>query len=299
MKNTLSSAQQTLRDMINNKAELSALTGSIRHGVTLSMLIDALEDMKITDPKLISGLQRAAGSRLKQPLKTSTADKLAASMLGYGRTNHMFAELKDNSLWQCTTVGTQAVYKANSGIKFYAPMDIHLTEADMDMLYGGGLWDIYADENERFKVLNQINATNFPENPPPGTFVMKTRDAAAMHFHFNGFTCPSSEMVELVEALTMEMNELEKEYDKHLYRCHFHHIRAEQLSSVTEAKNALLACVEETIGILTTYQAENHQLYVIDFERAGDGNVAIHQVIGFPQTMITDSRFSAVVGANR
>ena len=293
MKTEITPTQKAFRDIVKGKDELSLLTGSIRHGLTLSVMIDTLEEMKITDPNLIAGLRKAAGSRVNKQLKTSSADKLAAAILGYGRTNQMFAEYKQAKNWQCVTVGMSSVSGEHVEVPFYAPSDIDLTFADMDMVYGGGLWEVHVDSDDYVDILHTQKPIAPPKKLPPHT-TMTTEDVAAVHLHFDGFICHPRDIATQMQSLLSNIRHIRQAYDTHLTQCNFHILNPADLINISTVTDALTARLTDEVGAVTLFQAGNGQMYLIDSTEMGGGKLQVNQVIGFPQIMRNDVRFKSL-----
>ena len=294
MKTKPSAQQLNLRKAIKGKQELSLLTHTLRHSIDLELLISVFEDMGITDPAVIQPLKKAAGSRLSDPLKANIADKLAAAMLGYGRTNQMFSEYKQVERLQKITVGAKLSNNEDSNLEFYAPENVDLTEADMDMMYGGGLWDMCAPESERMSILNKSVAEYSAQlTGASGAFLLTSNDVAFFQFDFERFIILKSDLMEKVSAFPLTLEPISREYEKELRQCTMHTMPGDKLTSITNTGKALADHLESYDGMVSTYQSEKGQLFVVAYKDISETLILVDSVVTFPQHMKTDKRFSA------
>lgn len=298
MKTKPSTQQLQLRKVITSKQELSLLTHTIRHSIDLESLITVFEDMGVTDPAVIQPLKKAAGSRLSDPLKANIADKLAAAMLGYGRTNQMFSEYKQVERLQKITVGVKLCKNDDSNLEFYAPENVDLTEADMDMMYGGGLWDVCAPESERMSILNK-SVAEYPAQLTgvSGAFSLTSNDVAFFQFDFERFIILKSDFMEKVSAFPLRLEAISREYEKELRRCTIHTMPGDKLTSIKNAGSALADHLEGYEGTISTYQSEKGQLFVVAYQDISETLILVESVVTFPQEMKSDKRFSSCFSA--
>ena len=72
-----------------------------------------------------------------------------------------------------------------------------------------------------------------------------------------------------------------------------HTMPGDKLTSITNTGKALADHLESHDGMVSTYQSEKGQLFVVAYKDISETLILVDSVVTFPQHMKTDKRFSA------